>query len=236
MKEIIHIQAGSLSNYTGTHFWNTQENYFVYDGDGISMTDYSISFKEGRDEHVRPVYLRRPVLVVYHLRLIRRTSLPCAQDSLLSIRNVRAFYGKVIQALLTYCGFVKQISAHLQGIRVKKRLCHGRQLGEFAESRGMTTCSSRRDRHGGLMRQEQERIPRSEYHSRLHLEDDSEQAEPVTTKIRYWSDFSRVFFDPKSIQAVPDTPELVEGDWNASCETFSRYDDVRVRLHRIPPN
>lgn len=55
MREIIHIQAGSLSNYTGTHYWNTQESYFVYDEDDITITDYNISFKEGRDEHVRPV-------------------------------------------------------------------------------------------------------------------------------------------------------------------------------------
>lgn len=30
MKEIIYVQAGSLANYTGTHFWNTQECYFKY--------------------------------------------------------------------------------------------------------------------------------------------------------------------------------------------------------------
>lgn len=89
--------------------------------------------------------------------------------------------------------------------------------------------SSCRDRHGGVVRHEQERIPQSEYHSRLDLEGNSEQAEPIiTTKIRYWSDFSRVFFDPKSIQAIPGVPELVEGDWNASRETFFRYDNVRI--------
>jgi hypothetical protein len=97
MREIIHIQAGSLSNYTGTHYWNTQENYFVYDEDGTSITDYSISFKEGRD-NVRPVDLQRSVLV-HHPRLIHRTSLPCVQGSLLSIRNVRVFLAKGIQAL-----------------------------------------------------------------------------------------------------------------------------------------
>ena len=89
-----------------------------------------------------------------------------------------------------------------------------------------------------MVRQEQERILRSEYHSRLDLEEDKEQAEPIATKIRYWSDFSRVFFDPKSIQAVPDAlaPGIVEGDWNASRETFSRYDDVRILLRFIFPS
>lgn len=51
MREIIHIQAGALPNYTGTHYWNTQEAYFVYDED-VSPTDFNISFKEGRDNHV----------------------------------------------------------------------------------------------------------------------------------------------------------------------------------------
>ncbi|KAF8559903.1 tubulin nucleotide-binding domain-like protein [Imleria badia] len=168
MREIIHIQAGSLSNYTGTHFWNTQEDYFVYDGDDISITDYNISFKEGRDKHNQPTLCPR----------------------------LLAFDQKSNFGTLT------------------------RDLHQEEALTWPTTW------HGGLVRQEHERIPRSEYHSRLDLEeDDSEQAEPITTKIRYWSDFSRVFFDPKSIQAVPDTPELVEGDWNTSRETFSRYDD-----------
>ena len=88
MREIFHIQAGPLSNYTGTHYWNTQENYFVYDEDDISITDYNISFKEGRDVHVRPVYLKQPDS---HLRLIHRTSRPCVQGFLPSIKNVRVF-------------------------------------------------------------------------------------------------------------------------------------------------
>lgn len=122
MREIIHIQAGSLSNYTGTHYWNTQENYFVYDEDDISITDYSISFKEGRDVHVRPVYLRQPVLVVHYLQ-IYRISLLCARGSLLLIRNVRVFFAESIQAhQLMHHDFVKQILAHSKGIRIRKRL------------------------------------------------------------------------------------------------------------------
>lgn len=105
MREIIHIQAGPLSNYTGTHYWNTQENYFVYDEDDVSTTDYNISFKEGRDEHVRLVCFVR-ILVLHHLCLIHRTSLLCAQGFLLSIRNVRVFLAKGIQA-----------SAHLPWLR-----------------------------------------------------------------------------------------------------------------------
>ncbi|KAF8131640.1 Misato segment II tubulin-like domain-containing protein [Boletus edulis] len=166
MREIIHIQAGSLSNYTGTHFWNTQENYFVYDEEDISMTDHNISFSEGRDEHNQPTLC--PRLLAF---------------------DQKSNFGTLAR------------DSHQE------------------EALAWPTTW-----HGELLRQEQERIPRSEYHSRLDLEDVSEQAEPIA-QIRYWSDFSRVFFDPKSIQAVPDTPELTEGDWNASSAAFSRYDD-----------
>ena len=53
MKEILYIQAGTLPNYVGTHFWNTQESYFQYDGDAdANGTDepeinHDISFREG---------------------------------------------------------------------------------------------------------------------------------------------------------------------------------------------
>lgn len=48
MKEIIYIQAGTLSNYIGTHFWNAQESYFTYEeGDDAKVT-HDVSFREGQ--------------------------------------------------------------------------------------------------------------------------------------------------------------------------------------------
>lgn len=52
MKEIIYIQAGSLANYTGTHFWNTQESYFTYGSEDDEsaddpITSNDISFRDG---------------------------------------------------------------------------------------------------------------------------------------------------------------------------------------------
>ncbi len=52
MKEILYIQAGRLSNYTGTHFWNAQESYLTSDN-GEPRVDSSISFCESIDEQVR---------------------------------------------------------------------------------------------------------------------------------------------------------------------------------------
>ena len=47
MKEILYIQAGQLSNYTGTHFWNTQESYFTYGDLEEPLTKNDVSFREG---------------------------------------------------------------------------------------------------------------------------------------------------------------------------------------------
>jgi hypothetical protein len=52
MREIIYIQAGSLANYAGTHFWNTQESYFTYGDEDESIVNHDLSFNEGRNPHV----------------------------------------------------------------------------------------------------------------------------------------------------------------------------------------
>lgn len=54
MREIIYIQAGRLANYTGTHFWNTQESYIPYGEDDPENADVDskISFSESVDEQV----------------------------------------------------------------------------------------------------------------------------------------------------------------------------------------
>jgi hypothetical protein len=54
MKEIFYIQAGALANYTGTHFWNTQESYFTYGEDDEALTFHDTSFGEGINRKVRP--------------------------------------------------------------------------------------------------------------------------------------------------------------------------------------
>jgi hypothetical protein len=47
MKEIIYIQAGNISNYVGTHFWNAQQSYFTYSRDEEVLVDHDVSFREG---------------------------------------------------------------------------------------------------------------------------------------------------------------------------------------------
>lgn len=40
MREIIYIQAGTTSNYIGTHFWNLQEHYVNLE-QGASANDHA---------------------------------------------------------------------------------------------------------------------------------------------------------------------------------------------------
>ncbi|KIJ66438.1 hypothetical protein HYDPIDRAFT_87038 [Hydnomerulius pinastri MD-312] len=170
MREIIYIQAGSLSNYTGTHFWNAQESYFTYDEGEVSIADHDISFKEGRDPHNEPSLCPR-LLAFDH----------------------KSNFGTLAKASRTEDDLDLQATWQ-----------------------------------GDVIHQEQERLPKSEYHALLENGDDLEemdQTTPINPKIRYWSDFSRVFFDPNSIQAVPDAFEVIEGDWNANRDIFQRYDE-----------
>lgn len=62
MKEIIYIQAGQLANYTGTHFWNTQEAYFTYSEHEQSEIDHDVSFREGSARSVRTSSFHRPLV------------------------------------------------------------------------------------------------------------------------------------------------------------------------------
>jgi len=53
MKEIIYIQAGNLSNYTGTHFWNVQESYLPHAETDEIVVEAEISFCESLGAKVR---------------------------------------------------------------------------------------------------------------------------------------------------------------------------------------
>lgn len=95
---------------------------------------------------------------------------------------------------------------------------------------------------GRVVRQEHDRVPPHEYQSTL----DHEFEEPAKTKLdqpaqeqaqevlatrppRYWSDFNRVFYAPKSLHQIPgaltrmwtDSPDDV---WGNGVKAFGRYD------------
>ncbi|KAF8648203.1 hypothetical protein AX16_006342 [Volvariella volvacea WC 439] len=67
MREIVYIQAGTLANYTGTHFWNTQECYFTYgdEEDANPIVNHDVSFREGISPSGKPTYSPRVVVFDY---------------------------------------------------------------------------------------------------------------------------------------------------------------------------
>lgn len=55
--------------------------------------------------------------------------------------------------------------------------------------------------------------------------DEEGNLEYTDPNIRYWSDYSRVFLDRKSIQAIPDALESTEAGWSVGQELFRRYNE-----------
>ncbi|KAG1773689.1 Misato segment II tubulin-like domain-containing protein [Suillus placidus] len=79
---------------------------------------------------------------------------------------------------------------------------------------------------GRVVRETQDPIPQSEYHARLEGEmEDEGDLELTDPKIRYWSDYSRVFLDRKSIQTIPDILEGTEAGWSVGQDLFRRYNE-----------
>jgi hypothetical protein len=85
-------------------------------------------------------------------------------------------------------------------------------------------------RQGASIEVQQDPYPASEYHVSLaneDAEDTHEDAAPINA-VRYWSDFSRVYFAHRSLQRLPDMmdSEALEGEWQSGKDLFKRYDSV----------
>lgn len=91
-------------------------------------------------------------------------------------------------------------------------------------------------RNGNLVEYRQDPIPQSNYHTRLEdeIQNAGGPAALKSSEIRYWSDYSRISFHPRSLQKLPDHAdwESLEGDWNAGREEFVRYDQVGCQVER----
>ena len=98
------------------------------------------------------------------------------------------------------------------------------------------------------MEYRQDPIPKSDYQNRLdegetenedlpedHTDPESGASKIGPTNVRFWSDYSRVFFHPRSLQRLPDLPDwdAVESDWIKSRESFSSYEQVQNSFQSI---
>ncbi|KDR78071.1 hypothetical protein GALMADRAFT_245054 [Galerina marginata CBS 339.88] len=91
---------------------------------------------------------------------------------------------------------------------------------------------------GGSVEYRQDRITKSDYHAHLQEMETSDNENLLESTvgmdqnqdigdIRYWSDFSRVYYLPRSLQKLPDPPdwETTRTDWNQGQESFSRFNE-----------
>ncbi|KAG7443782.1 mtDNA inheritance protein Dml1 [Guyanagaster necrorhizus] len=180
MREILYIQAGMLSNYVGTHFWNTQEAYLSDETDDATQISHVTSFGE---EYSR-------------------------QGELTCVPRLLAFDKK--------SNFGAVASTHV---------IHDANPNNPSVEDDLET-------DGGVLEYRQDLItPR-----KIDDEDSTEapQGDEVSLgnerhrePIRYWSDFSRVYYTRKSIQMVPQTLdwESTEGDWKQGEQYFRQFDE-----------
>ncbi|KAJ3824552.1 Misato segment II tubulin-like domain-containing protein [Lentinula raphanica] len=73
-------------------------------------------------------------------------------------------------------------------------------------------------------------VPKEPHAYQTYLKTDeasTSSATDFTNNIRYWSDFNRVFYVPRTIQMLPDVPDWQEtqGDWLVGQEMFQRYNE-----------
>ncbi|KAF9644227.1 tubulin nucleotide-binding domain-like protein [Thelephora ganbajun] len=193
MKEILYIQAGTIPNFVGTHFWNAQESYFHYDGDeSTSEVDepeinHDVSFREGLSLKGDPTFC--PRLLAFDRK-----------GNFGSSSSFGALYAE--------------------------------------DDERTIVADPRWD--GSIVEYKQDLVEKSRYHEQLEeellfsapsgSEPDPTQPDPSVvdeSTVRYWSDYNRVDYHPRSIQKLPDLPDwdLGMGDWMAGKETFDRYNN-----------
>ncbi|KIJ36380.1 hypothetical protein M422DRAFT_232636 [Sphaerobolus stellatus SS14] len=95
---------------------------------------------------------------------------------------------------------------------------------------------------GSVAEYRQAAIPQSSYHAKLDAgEDDLEDIEmeavvsdDLTSKVRFWSDFSRVFFQPRGLLRIPDPGEWErEPAWQRGAERYKELDDDAAIMDNV---
>ncbi|KAJ6554978.1 Misato segment II tubulin-like domain-containing protein [Mycena vulgaris] len=76
----------------------------------------------------------------------------------------------------------------------------------------------------------QEPVRKSHYQTdmeELDLDAGATSSADQLADVRYWSDFNRVYYVPRTVQKVPDIPEWedAEGNWAAGSDRFTRFDE-----------
>lgn len=93
-------------------------------------------------------------------------------------------------------------------------------------------------RNGPIAEFKQNPITKSDYQTRLEEggtgdDEGSLNSSVKSQEVRFWSDYNRVYYHPRSLHALSDLPEWEanKGDWNYGKSAFEKYEAVRLRLH-----
>uniref|UniRef100_A0A8H7XJ48 Tubulin nucleotide-binding domain-like protein n=1 Tax=Psilocybe cubensis TaxID=181762 RepID=A0A8H7XJ48_PSICU len=83
--------------------------------------------------------------------------------------------------------------------------------------------------NGELVEYKQDRISKSAFQSSLEEDEDKNQSSDLVLiqDFRYWSDYSRVYYLPRTLQKIPDPPEweTTNVDLNHGLEVFTRLNE-----------
>ncbi|KAF9039839.1 tubulin domain-containing protein [Panaeolus papilionaceus] len=177
MKEIVYIQAGNISNYVGTHFWNTQETYLSNTGSKETLdVDPDVSMMDSSHDEKKSTLCPRLLLF-----------------------DTKSSFGTLSASNAL-----------------------GEPDGEDDNNDVLWSGITQQIKH--------DRVPKSVYQDRMEREVEklsSDQELQGVGHVRYWSDFSRVYYLPRSLQKLPDRTELDSGgaEWSQGHELFNRYDE-----------
>ncbi|KAF1986847.1 protein DML1 [Aulographum hederae CBS 113979] len=180
MHEILTLQFGEQSNYLGTHFWNTQESYFTYNGEEESPVDHDIHFRPGVAADGSDTFM--PRALIYDLK-----------GGFGSLKRLNALYDLEEEA------------------NASSSLWNGATITHTEPS-----------------------IDPSPYQLAL---DAAIEPPPLTPEtVRFWSDYSRVFFHPRSL--IPISPHSLNSSlapfekWETGEELFGTLDQEHDLLDR----
>lgn len=248
MKEIIYIQAGNMSNHVGTHFWNAQQSYFIYGEDKEVVVDNDVSFREGISPRVcHSPYVRFPARGLNPANRESRHIVHGFSNLTERVKLSESSYSYPRLPTLSLANFgslssAKGLYAEDEGddlppppwlVKTRSPIA---VFGADCQARDGTVDEIHRDP-----------IPDIAYQTQLDQEVDEDPAQRapdterspevpplVASDVRYWSDYNRVYYVPRSLHKLPDLAdwEAADGDWHGGKDAFLRYDSVSWPFRR----
>ncbi|PWY99132.1 tubulin nucleotide-binding domain-like protein [Testicularia cyperi] len=219
-REIVYLSFGSFSNHISTHFWNEQESYFTYDHnapqssnvdrasddntDDEPLLDHDISFKAGQNLQGQDTYNPRTLIFEVQQEFGSLRKLNALHDSFDRDHEL----GQLpLESLSTWSAPAHIIAARpTQKSRYQRRLeLEDKGLDPGSDSEEDDECDDDcgDDTNGNERSSATSAGPSSlGATSGPSAAEAKQQRQHLARRHRFWSDFSRVYFHPKSLISV----------------------------------